>query len=47
MSDPATSDEDRLIGVLLSSEERLEQGRDVPAAELCPERPDLVPLSGV
>jgi hypothetical protein len=35
------NDEDRLDALLLEWEERFERGEDVPAAELCPDRPDL------
>jgi hypothetical protein len=39
----AVSDDDRLAELLLEWEERHERGEDVPAAALCPGRPDLVP----
>jgi serine/threonine-protein kinase len=41
------NDDDRLAELLLAWEERCERGEDVPAAELCPERPDLVPILAV
>jgi serine/threonine-protein kinase len=44
MSDPARSDDALLIDLLLEWEERVAQGEVVSAADLCPNRPDLVPI---